>query len=131
MQRTGGDAIQVWQVASADCAQPIEIEMGVAHFEGIEGPFNQPNIATERFVTLKELQHAANAAVAIIGVDSGHMGVKIRRAVAQRRHSQRVSDEIAVVIGTEHLATSVRRNDEHGRGLNFEVLFAPYVALKS
>ena len=114
MQRTGGDAIQVWQVASADCAQPIEIEMGVAHFERIEGPFNQTNIATERFVTLKELQHAANAAVAIIGVDSGHMGVKVRRAVAQRRHSQRVSDEIAAVIGTEHLATSVRRNDEHG-----------------
>jgi len=58
--------------------------------------------------------NAANAAVAIIGVDSGHMGVKVRRAVAQRRHSQRVSDEIAAVIGAEHLSTSVRRNDEHG-----------------
>src|ERR1700722_11169951 len=82
MQRAAGDPVEIRQVGSGNGAEAIEIEVGIAKFERIESPADKANIPAERFVSLKEFQHSANAAVAIVGVDAGHVRVQIRNAVA-------------------------------------------------
>ena len=46
MEWAGGDAVEIGNVTAGDGAETIEIEMGVASFEGIEGPLDETNVAT-------------------------------------------------------------------------------------
>ncbi len=73
VQRAGGHAVEIGIECARDGAQAIEIEMGVAGLQRIEGPFNMANAAMQRFVALEEFQQAANAAVAMRGEDAGHV----------------------------------------------------------
>src|SRR5271165_5490499 len=76
VQRTIGDAVEIRDVTAADGAETIEIEMGIAQFEGIEGPFNERDAVREGVLALKKFQLAADAAILIRGIDGGHVGVK-------------------------------------------------------
>src|SRR5258708_7050192 len=90
MQRAGCDTVQVRQIAAANSAKTIQIEMSVTQFQGIERPFNQPEIAAQGFIALEELERASDAAVAVVGMNAGHVRGQICRALSQRRtsHSQ-------------------------------------------
>lgn len=56
VERAGGDAVEIGDVAAADGAETIEIEMSVFGFEGIEGPFDEADVATEGVFALEEFE---------------------------------------------------------------------------
>ena len=55
VQWARGDAIEVWNVAAADGAEAVDVEVSVFCFEGIEGPFDEANAAAESVLALEEL----------------------------------------------------------------------------
>ena len=61
VQRAGGDAVLIADVAAHDRAQPLDVEIGVLEFERIEGPLDQFDAARERVLALAQLQPAADA----------------------------------------------------------------------
>ena len=81
MQRAAGDTVEIRQICSADRAQAIQVEIGIAKFERIESPADEANVSAERFVALEKLQHSPDTAVAKIDVDTGHVRVQIRDAI--------------------------------------------------
>src|SRR5216110_2649795 len=103
MQRAGGWPIKVRQVSPGNRSQPVQIEVGIAKFQGIKGPLNEPDSPAESFFTLEELQQAAHAAIAIIACHAGHVGMEIRHALPQAGDRQRVADHAAVCKCTQHL----------------------------
>ncbi len=54
MERAGGNAVEIGNVFAGESAETIEIEMGVAGFEGVEGPFDKADVAPEGFFALEE-----------------------------------------------------------------------------
>src|SRR6266566_3113806 len=103
MQRAGGCPINNNQVSPGNRSQPVQIEVGIAKFQGIKGPLNEPDSPAESFFTLEELQQAAHAAIAIIACHAGHVGMEIRHALPQAGDRQRVADHAAVCKCTQHL----------------------------
>src|SRR5579885_3462854 len=93
MQRTGGLAIQVRQVSPGNSPQAVQVEVCVAQLEWIKGPLNQPNAAGQGVLALKELEHAADAPVAVGGIDAGHMGVQVGCAFAKADNREGVADQ--------------------------------------
>ena len=55
VQWARGDAIEVCNVAAADGAEAVDVEVSVFCFERIEGPFDEANAAAESVFALKEL----------------------------------------------------------------------------
>src|SRR5215471_12591484 len=45
VQRAAGDPVKIGDVGTDDGAEAIEIEMRVAHFERVEGPFDEADVA--------------------------------------------------------------------------------------
>ena len=62
VQRAGGYAVKIRQKFAADGTETIEIEVGIAKFERIEGPTDDANIAAEGLFPLEEFDGAADAA---------------------------------------------------------------------
>ena len=54
MERAGGDAVEIGDVVAGDGAEAIEIEMSVFGFEGIEGPFDEADVAAKGVIALEE-----------------------------------------------------------------------------
>src|SRR4029077_10945376 len=71
-----------------------------------------------------------NATVAIGGMDTGHMRMKTRRAIAKPCHGKRKTDQTTNVEGPSNLPASVGSNYKHGGGLDFQILLAPNIALQ-
>src|SRR5215469_6946684 len=130
MQRAGRCPIKVRQVLSRNRPQPVQIEVGIAKFQGVKGPLNEPDSPAQSFFTLEEFQHAANAAIAIIAQHTGHVGMEIRHAVPQACDRQGVGDHAAVFKRTQDLAAGVRGHHEHGDRLNLQIRLAPDLPLE-
>ena len=65
MKRASGDAIEIGDVFAADGTEPVDVEVSVFGFEGIEGPLDKTDATAEGIFALEELQPAADAAVAV------------------------------------------------------------------
>jgi len=46
MERAGSDAVEIGDEGAGDGAEAIEIEIGVADFERVEGPFDEADVAS-------------------------------------------------------------------------------------
>src|SRR5215469_5633792 len=53
VKRARSDAIEIRDVNAHDSAESIEIEMRVADFERVEGPFDEADVAREGFLALE------------------------------------------------------------------------------
>ena len=129
MKRAGGDAIEIGDVAAADGAETVDVEVGVFGFEGIEGPLDETNAATEGVFALEEFYLAADAAVAMGGENGGHVGVEIGSLVVVTADvGLGETDENVAIKGAEDLAAGLIGDDKGGEGLGFKVAFAPDLA---
>ena len=54
VEGAAGDTVEIGNEMAGDGAESVEIEMGVASLERVEGPFDETNAARERFVALEE-----------------------------------------------------------------------------
>jgi hypothetical protein len=125
VERAGGDAVEVRDVAAADGPEAIEIEMRVFCFERIEGPFDETDVAAEGVIALKEFEKTADVAVSMGGENAGHVGVKIGDVVAEADDGFGEADEGGAVEGAEDLAAGVMGDDEGDVGFGVEVGVAP------
>src|SRR5690242_103061 len=131
MQRAGRDAIKIRNVLPANRPEPVQIKMRVAKLQRVEGPLNQPDSPAQRFVALKKLQHPPNALVAVVAQHARHVRMQVRCAIPQTDHRERVADHAVVIKRPEDLPSGVRRHHERCDWLNFQVCFAPNLALES
>ena len=130
MEGAGGDSIKIGDVGAGDGTEAIEIEMSVAGFEGIEGPFDESDVSREGFFALEEFEGAADFAIAVFGEDAGHVRVKIGRFIANADDGHGEADHGVSIEGTEDLAAGLIGDDEGDVGFGFEVGFAPDGALE-
>jgi hypothetical protein len=130
VKRARGDPVEIREIAASDCAQTIEIEVGVARLKRIEGPFDKSNTAAECFFALEELEVAAHAAVTIAGSDSSHVGMQERSAVANAGQRKGVADEPVTVESAKCLSAGVCGDHEQCCGLDFKISFAPNLTLE-
>ena len=82
------------------------------------------------FFALKEFQHAADAAIAIIGVHAGHMRMQIRKRIANADDRERVAHQTIAVERAEDLAAGIGSDHKCSDGLDFEIRFLPDFALQ-
>src|SRR5437899_5008033 len=130
MQRAGRDPVQIRKIFSANRAEAVQVEVRIAKLERIEGPLNEANATAQSFFALKQFEPATNAAVAIVGVDAGHVRVEEGLAIAQTNQCECIADKPVAIKRAKYLAAGVCRNDEYGGGLDFQVLLAPDFALE-
>src|SRR6266849_3378296 len=130
VQRACRDAIQIRQIASANDTQAVQVEVRIAQLERIKSPLNQPYPAAQSLLALEQFQHAAYAAVAVIGLHAGHVGMEVGHAIAKSDHCQGIAHQTAAIEHAEHLAAAVGRDDEHRGGFHFQVRFAPDFTLE-
>src|SRR5712664_274189 len=114
----------------ADGAKPVQIEVRVANFEGIKRPLNKPDSAAQGFGALKELKHAANAAVPVFAVHAGHVRMQVRYAVAKAHDREREAHQAVGIESAQHFTAGVRGDHKHGSRLDFQVGFTPNLALE-
>src|SRR5260370_15291647 len=130
MKRTGRDAVQIGMIFPADRAEPVQIEVRVANFEGIERPLHETDSAAQGFGALKELQHAANAAVAVFAAHTGHVGMQVGNAVTQANNRERVAHQTVAGKCAQHFPAGMRGHYKHRSRLDFQVGFSPNLALE-
>ncbi len=125
VERAGGDSIEIGNELAGEGAETIEIEMSVASFERVEGPFDEANVAGEGFVALKEFEHAADAAIAMGGEDAGHVGMEIAGGAADACHGETEADHGIAIEGANDVAAGLVGDDESDVRFDLEVGFAP------
>src|SRR5579863_6879903 len=130
MQRAAGYAVEIRQIAARHRAKPVEIKVSIPHFQWIKSPFDQPNVAAQSFVPLKQFEHASYAAVSVAGNNTSHMRVQVSSTVAQSRQRQRVAYQHLSRVRPEHLSTSLRRHHKRRRWLHFQFRLLPDFALQ-
>src|SRR6266404_6999580 len=131
MQGTRCHAVKIGNVLSADCAQPVQIEMRVLHLQRIKRPLHQANPAAQGLIALEQFQHPPHAAVPIGRAHARLVRVQIHKALLlHTHHRQRVSHQLAAVECPQHLSAGNRRHHEHRHRLGFQVRFAPDFALQ-
>jgi hypothetical protein len=128
VERAGGDAVEIGDVTAGDGAEAIEIEVGVFCFEGIEGPFDEADVATEGVFALEEFEEAADAAIAMGREDPGHVGVEVGSGVVEADDCFGEADESVAIESAEDLAAGVMRDDEGDAGFGIEVGVTPNLA---
>jgi hypothetical protein len=99
--------------------------MGVLCFERIESPLDQANVAAQSIFPLRELELAANVAVAVRKKNGGHMGMQVDGVAADSNKGFGESDHPFTIEGAEDLATRVMGDDEGDVGLGFEFGVTP------
>ena len=55
VERAGGDAVEIGDVAARDGAETIDIEVGVFGFERVESPLDETNAAAKGVLALESL----------------------------------------------------------------------------
>src|SRR5216684_6072716 len=107
MQRAGRDPIQIGEIFSANRAEAVQIEVRIAKFERIERPLDEADATAQSFFSLKQFQLAANATVAIVGVDPGHVRVEVGHTILQTNQGERISDEALAIKRPKHLTSRI------------------------
>src|SRR5580698_5627346 len=130
MEGTGGNAIEVWFVGACDAAEAVQVEVGISQFERIEGPLDEADISGESFFALEKLELSTDAAVAIVLMNAGVVGVDKDDAVAVTDDAERVAHEPRSVISAQDLAAGFRGDEEARDRLDFEVFLAPDLPLE-
>ena len=125
VERAGGNAVEIGDVAAADGAETVEVEMRVFGFEGIEGPFDETDAAADGVFALEKLEETADTTVAIRGEHGGHVRVEIRSEAVEADNSFGEADELVSIEGAENLAAGVVGDDEGDVGLDVEFGLAP------
>ena len=129
VERACGDAVEIRDVGADDGAESIEVEVSVADFEGIEGPFDETDVAGEGFFALEEFEETTDFAVAVGSEDSGHVRVEVGREAMEADDGHGEADHEFAIEGSDDLAAGLVGDDEHGVGRGFEIGFAPDEAL--
>jgi len=119
MEGAGSNAVEVGDVSTDEGTETIEVEVGVAGFERVEGPFDQANVAGEGLFALEEFDGAADFTVTVFGEDAGHVGVEIRNFFANADEGHGEADHDGAVEGAEDLAAGLVGDDESGVGFGF------------
>lgn len=125
VERTIGHAVEIGNVAAADGSEPVDIEMSVFGFEGIEGPFDEANAATESVFALKEFETTANVAVAVRRQNARHVRVKIGRLTVEADVGLGETDHRSAIEGAENLTAGVVSDDVGSERFGVEVIVAP------
>jgi hypothetical protein len=126
MEGAGGDSIEIGNELTREGTEAVEIEMSVARFQRIEGPFDEANVAREGFVALEKLQHAPDTAIAMRGEHAGHVGMEVARVAANAGHGESEADHGVAIEGADHVAAGLIGDNEGDVGLNLEVGFSPH-----
>src|SRR5580698_8115880 len=130
MEGTGGNAIEVWFVGACDAAEAVQVEVGISQFERIEGPLDEADISGESFCALEKLELSTDAAVAVVLMNAGVVGVDEDDAVAVSDDAEGIAHEPRSVISAQDLAAGFRGDEEAGDRLDFEVFLAPDLPLE-
>ena len=128
VERAGGDAIEIGDVAAADGAETIDVKMSVFCFERIEGPLDETNAAAECVFALGEFELTANAAVAMRRQDGSHMRVKIGSKIVQTDEGFGEADHGVAIEGAENLAAGLISDNEGDVGFGVEFAVGPDLA---
>jgi hypothetical protein len=102
--------------------------VGIFGFEGIEGPFDETDVAAESVVALEEFEEAADAAVAMSGENAGHVGMEIGSAVVEADDGFGEANHRVAIECAEDLAAGVVGDDEGDVGFGVEVGVTPDLA---
>src|ERR1700687_4085596 len=129
MQRACRYPVEIWKDAPANGSQPVEVEVRIARFQRVKGPFNQPDSAAKRFFPLKELEHSTYSLIAILLEHAGHVRVQERRAISHAGDGQRVPRKLRTGKCAEDLTTGMRGDYKHRRRFNLQILLAPNLFL--
>src|SRR5690348_4661286 len=115
MQRTLGDPIAIRDITPHHSAQTIDIEMRVLQFQRIKSPFDQTYTSPETIVALRQLEHAAYAAIAKIRENRGHVRMDHRLVFVKTRQTQREADHLLAGKSTESLSAGFTSDDKESR----------------
>ena len=77
LEMAGTGAVLVADEAADNAAEALDVEIGVLQLERIESPFDEIDSLPEGFLALLELEHAADAVVAIAGEDAQHVAMDV------------------------------------------------------
>src|SRR5215469_14772848 len=99
--------------------------MGVANFEGIEGPLHEVEAAGDGVVALGEFEPAAYTGVAVLRQHGQHMRVEIGFAVAVAGQRHGKTDESFALECADHLAADALRDYEDAAGDDVAGAIAP------
>jgi hypothetical protein len=125
MERAGGDAVEIRDVFAGDGAETIDVEVGVFGFEGIEGPFDEADVAAKSVFTLKKLEVTTDAAITVGGKDAGHVRVEIGSGAMEADVGLGEADHEVAVEGAEDLAAGMVGDDVSDVGLDVEFGIGP------
>jgi len=106
--------------------------MGVLDLERIEGPLDELDAAVERFLPLRELELASDAAILVGLKYSHHVAVQVELpARFEAGNGQAKPHHLAAVEGAEDLAADLVRYHEHARRKQIDVVEAPDDSLEA
>jgi hypothetical protein len=128
VKRARGDAVEIGNVAAADGAEAIDIEMSVFGFKRVEGPFDEANAAAESVFALEELKIAADATIAVGGKNAGHVRVEIGSLAVETDVGLGETHHGVAIEGAENLATGHVGDHVSSKRLGVEVVLTPNLA---
>lgn len=128
MQRTGGNAVRVGEIAARDGPEAHEVKVSVLGDQGIESPLDQLDAARQCVFALKSLEAAADAAIPVRAEHGGHVGVQERFAVAPSGDGQREADQFPVVKRPDNLAARFRGHHKQRNGHDVHVRRFPHLS---
>src|SRR6266849_2786015 len=131
MQRARCHTIKVFDVSSADRAQPVQIEMRILQFQRIKRPLNQSNSPPQRLFSLEPFQVAPHAVISILGAHSRLMRMQVHGVFPQADQRQRISHQPFAVERSQNLSPGDRCHHEHRHRFYLQVRLAPDLALQS
>jgi hypothetical protein len=115
----------------ADHPELVEVELGVARLQRIEGPGDQIQALGQHMLSLRQLELIADAVVAIVGMDAGHVRAVLE--LAGRGEPQEAKDKAGQPLAVERAQQQPampRRGDQHVQRDNIDLWHAPRVALE-
>src|SRR5215831_17624877 len=130
VQGAAGNSVKIRQVAPGYGAQTVQVEVCIAHLQRIERPLDQADVAAQGFLPLKQLEHAAYAAVAIRRGHAGHVRVQIRGAVSQSGQREREAHQPPAVKSAQYLSPGMLGDHKNRVRHDLEISLAPDLPFK-
>ncbi len=109
----------------------MEIQPGIARLQRVEGPGDEVEALGQDVVALRQLEAVADAVVAVVWVDAGHVRAVLEPAVG--RQAQEAKDEAGQPVAVERAEEQpavARWGDQHVQRDDVDVRHAPGIALE-